>query len=104
MRILPVAEAKNKMAFVWELPAPSLDAIPPDEDADEHQLLEAFLSLSHEDLSWKPKTKMMQRPSEHSLVCKFQSMLLKTEVDLNDNPSLAIYTDLLVTSLLTISK
>lgn len=104
MWILPVAEAKNKMAFVRELPAPSLEVIPPEKDADEHQLLEDFLSPSHEYLSWKPKTEMMQRPSEHSSVCKFPPMLLKRHVDVNDNRSLAIYTNLLLKSLVEISK
>lgn len=71
------------MAFARKLPAWSLEGIPPDEDADERRLLEVFLSLSHECLSWKPKTK--QRPSEHSLACKFPHMLLEIEVDVNDN-------------------
>lgn len=74
------------MACARELPAPSLELIPPDEDEDERCLLQVFLSLSYECFSWKPKTNPKQRPSEHSLACKFPDILLKIEADLNDNP------------------
>lgn len=74
------------MALARELPARSLEVIPPNEGANECQLLEVFLSLSHECPSWKPNTKMKQRPSEHSLEYEFPRMLLKIEAVVNDNP------------------